>query len=62
MTNGRFHPPKLQKMGVLYTHSPKRPSPFLKLLKNRKKHTPPPPGGGAYLTRPGAAPQPVGNC
>jgi hypothetical protein len=37
MTNGRFHPPKLQKMGVLYTHSPKRPSPFLKLLKNRKK-------------------------
>jgi hypothetical protein len=30
--NGRLHPPKcrdkLQKMGVLYTHSPKMPSPF----------------------------------
>jgi hypothetical protein len=31
MKNGRFHPPKcrgkLQKMGVLYTHSPKMPGP-----------------------------------
>jgi hypothetical protein len=31
MENGRFHPPKcrdkVQKMGVLYTHSPKMPSP-----------------------------------
>jgi hypothetical protein len=31
MRNGRFHPPKyrgkVQKMGVLYTHSPKMPSP-----------------------------------
>jgi hypothetical protein len=31
MGNGRFHPPKcmgkVQKMGVLYTHSPKMPKP-----------------------------------
>jgi tRNA (Thr-GGU) A37 N-methylase len=41
MRNRSFHPPKcrgkLQKMGVLYTHSPKRPSPFFKLLKKIKK-------------------------
>jgi hypothetical protein len=37
----RFHPPKyrskVQKMGVLYTHSPKMPGPFPKLLHNTKK-------------------------
>jgi hypothetical protein len=35
-----FHPPKcrgmLQKIGVLYTHSPKRPSPFPKLPPKNK--------------------------
>jgi hypothetical protein len=39
MTNGRFNASKcrgmLQKMGVLYTHSPKSPSPFSKLPKNK---------------------------
>jgi hypothetical protein len=41
MRNGRFDPPKyrskLQKMGVLYTHSPKRPGPFLKVPKKELK-------------------------
>jgi hypothetical protein len=40
MKNGRFHPPKcrgkLQKMGVLYIHSPKIPGPS-KLPHNTKK-------------------------
>jgi hypothetical protein len=38
MGNGRFHPPKcrdkLQKMEVLYIHSPKSLGLFVKLLKN----------------------------
>jgi hypothetical protein len=37
MKNGRFNTSKcrskLQKMGVMYTHSPKRPGPFPKLPK-----------------------------
>jgi hypothetical protein len=37
MKNGTFNTSKyrgkLQKMGVLYTHSPKSPSPFPKLPK-----------------------------
>jgi hypothetical protein len=44
MRNGRFHPSKcrdkLQKMEVLYTHSPKMPSPspnFLITPKNQNK-------------------------
>ena len=45
MRNGRFHPPKyrskIQKMGVLYTHSPKMPGPSpntkTKILKKPKK-------------------------
>jgi hypothetical protein len=49
MRNGRFHPPKcrgkVQKMGVLYTHSPKMPgpppnflmTPKIKKIKNWKK-------------------------
>jgi hypothetical protein len=36
MRNGRFYPSKyrgkVQKMGVLYTHSPKMPSPFPNFL------------------------------
>jgi hypothetical protein len=40
MRNEKIHPPKwrgmLQKMGVLYTHSPKRPSPFPKLPQKIK--------------------------
>jgi hypothetical protein len=40
MRNGRFHPPKcrgkVQKIGVLYTHSPKRLGPFPKLPKKKK--------------------------
>jgi hypothetical protein len=41
MKNGRFQPPKcrgkLQKMGVLYTHSPKMPNPSLNTRKKFKK-------------------------
>jgi hypothetical protein len=41
MSDGRFHPPKyrgkLQKMEVLYTHSPKMPGPFPNFLKHPKK-------------------------
>jgi hypothetical protein len=41
--NGRFNTSKcrgkLQKMGVLYIHSPKRPSPFPKLPKKNSKKT-----------------------
>jgi hypothetical protein len=41
MRNGRFHlskcRDKVQKMGVLYTHSPKRPDPFPKLPKKIEK-------------------------
>jgi hypothetical protein len=41
MRNENFHLPKhrgmLQKMGVLYTHSPKRPGPFSKLSKKNSK-------------------------
>jgi hypothetical protein len=41
MRNGRFHPPKcrgrVQKMGAMYTHSPKMPSPFPKFLITPKK-------------------------
>jgi hypothetical protein len=44
MRNGRFNTSKcrgkLQKMGVLYTHSPKSPGLFIKLpkkLKNKRK-------------------------
>jgi hypothetical protein len=63
--NGRFHPPKcwgkLQKKGVLYTHSPKRPGPFLKLpkknIKKRKKEK----KKSHSLTGLGAGPQPVGD-
>jgi hypothetical protein len=42
MKNGRFHPPKyrgkVQKMGVLYTHSPKisGPSPISFIISKRK--------------------------
>jgi hypothetical protein len=40
MRNGRFHPPKyrgkLQKMGVLYTHSPKGLVHSLNFSKNKK--------------------------
>jgi hypothetical protein len=40
MRNGRFNTSKcrgkLQKMGVLYTHSPKSPGPFPKLPKKKK--------------------------
>ena len=42
MRNRRFHPPKyrskVQKMGVLYTHSPKRPGPFPKLSKKKNQN------------------------
>jgi hypothetical protein len=38
--NGRFHPSKcrgkIQKMGVLYTHSPKMPGPTPNFLMNSK--------------------------
>jgi hypothetical protein len=41
MGNGRFHLPKcrgkVQKMGVLYIHSPKRPDPFPKLPRKKQK-------------------------
>jgi hypothetical protein len=44
MKNGRFHPPKckgkVQKIEVLYTHSPKMPSPspnFLIIPKKKLK-------------------------
>jgi hypothetical protein len=43
MRNGRFHPPKcrgkVQKMGVLYTHSPKMPGPSPN-TKNKKLKNP----------------------
>jgi hypothetical protein len=43
MTNGTFNTSKckgkLQKMGVLYTHSPQSPSPFAKFSKKKSlKH------------------------
>jgi hypothetical protein len=41
MRNGRIHPPKcrgkVQKMGVLYIHSPKMPSPSPNFLTTPKK-------------------------
>jgi uncharacterized membrane protein len=46
MRNGRFHPSKcggkVQKMGVMYTHSSKMPNPSLNFLinpKNQNKNT-----------------------
>jgi hypothetical protein len=64
MKNGRFNTPKcrgkLQKMGVLYTHSPKRPSLFLKLpSKNKNKNNFK--KGGHSLTGQGLWPRPIGN-
>jgi hypothetical protein len=35
MRNGRFHP--FKKLGLLYTHSPKMPSPSPKIKKIEKK-------------------------
>jgi hypothetical protein len=37
MRNRRFNTSKLQKMGMLYTHSSKSPRPFSKLPKKNYK-------------------------
>ena len=60
MRNGRFNTSncrsKLQRMGVLYTHSPKGPSPFSKLpiifFYKKKGHS---------LTGRGSPPQLIGD-
>jgi hypothetical protein len=43
MRNGRFHPSKckgkVQKMGVVYTHSPKMSSPSPNILRKLKKNS-----------------------
>jgi hypothetical protein len=48
---------KLQKMGVLYTHSPKRPSPFFKLSKNNLNNL----KKGPETNRAKAVPRPTGD-
>ena len=65
MRNGRFHPPKcrgkLQKMGVLHIHSPKRLGPFSKLPKKVYKNSKKFKKGGTEFDRAKAAPRLAGD-